>query len=1194
MRARLVAAALTAVGVLLSAGSAAAVVQFEDGHVDRPDFDSRSGELAPTAAQRDLVRDLGANAEWNRFGTPSSLVRQGGYLDRSVAGDTAASAARSWLRANRGLFRLSSIEGLELYNNSPLSQSSGHAVSFRQTFGSLEASDGGLVTVGLERAGGAWRVAYASSTISGDESLTGRARIDVEQAWQRAAQSVGKTRSLAQIQRVESAKQRLPGWELLEVTALADVQSVRPVAFPTIRSGVIPAHEALVVDNDQPEPEAYRVFVDARDGSVLARQSLVDHSHEGPSPVFTFQGELPAAEGACDTRKGPYTVEAGDHIRAIDVFAGADHPLQDIVLNLYQGDTRVAQADALFTPERIRYAPAGGPAPGNYFVEVCEFDNNTGPVEPRTYQGTVTLDNTAAEAPYLARWEVFPANPPLAAMDADPWNHSDADTRERWCWRLTQNECERLVGNLASRAPWDHDVKTNVSTSTTIGNNAVTAESWTHQSVPSPTQFRPVSATRDYSFPWANTWSQNDCNPGNPYGTAFVRGQHPDVPAAVTNLFVMHNRMHDWSYTLGFTEQNWNGQASNFGQTEAFRENDPVVGDAQAGALIPPPNGYALARDNANMNTLPEGQSPVTNMYLWQPIAAAFYAPCVDGDFDMSVIGHEYTHFIENRMIGKGFRRSGHHAGAMGESHADLLAIEYQLENGFVPTSDENPYAVGPYVTGEKLRGIRNYAGNFPATGTFPQPGVYPQVNPLNFSDIGYDLTGPQVHADGELWTATNIDIRKALVAKYNGAFPEADTALQRRCAEGVLPPENCPGNRRWVQLVLDSFLLMPTAPSMVDARNAMLAADLMRFGGANRSELWLAYARRGLGQNASSTNTVGRTAGVESDSDPLPDFNSPLHAGATVTFQARAQGNGGTDVPARIFVGHYEGGVSPVADTDPATNAPGGSSTNNLDQFATFAPGTYEFVATAPGYGHVRFRRTFEGGTAPTITIGLEPNLASAARGASASGDTAPVTAPESVPPGAVILTGEQVLRRLIDDTEATHWQAAATDLGGTWSVAGKQVTVDLAGNGPERIRRVQVSAALSPVFDPLGRPNPEDRTQNRFTALRQFDVWACNANRANCSRDAGFDRVFTSPPDAFPADAPRPVQPALILREFVIPQTRATHLRLVVRTNQCTGGPDFQGEQDADPFNATDCDQVSPESSRFVRVAELQAFRR
>ena len=38
-------------------------------------------------------------------------------------------------------------------------------------------------------------------------------------------------------------------------------------------------------------------------------------------------------------------------------------------------------------------------------------------------------------------------------------------------------------------------------------------------------------------------------------------------------------------------------------------------------------------------------------MYLWQSIAGAFYAPCVDGDFDMTVIAHEYTHAITNRMI---------------------------------------------------------------------------------------------------------------------------------------------------------------------------------------------------------------------------------------------------------------------------------------------------------------------------------------------------------------------------------------------------------------------------------------------------------------------------------------------------------------------------------------------------------------
>ena len=43
--------------------------------------------------------------------------------------------------------------------------------------------------------------------------------------------------------------------------------------------------------------------------------------------------------------------------------------------------------------------------------------------------------------------------------------------------------------------------------------------------------------------------------------------------------------------------------------------------------------------------------TPVTNMYMWQPVAGAAYPPCVDGDFDMTVIGHEYTHAISNRMI---------------------------------------------------------------------------------------------------------------------------------------------------------------------------------------------------------------------------------------------------------------------------------------------------------------------------------------------------------------------------------------------------------------------------------------------------------------------------------------------------------------------------------------------------------------
>src|SRR5206468_11523238 len=113
-----------------------------------------------------------------------------------------------------------------------------------------------------------------------------------------------------------------------------------------------------------------------------------------------------------------------------------------------------------------------------------------------------------------------------------------------------------------------------------------------------------------------------------------------------------------------------------------------------------------------------------------------------------------------------------------------------------------------------------------------------------------------------------------------------------------------------------------------------------------------------------------------------------------------------------------------------------------------------------------------------------------------------------------------------------------------------------------------------------------------SRFAALRSFELWACNAAAgADCSTAAGYTKVYTSADDAFPGDAPRPIAPELIMRDFTVPKTKATHLKLVVRASQCTGGPAQQGEQDADASATTDCDtNVAANSSRrFVRVAEI-----
>ena len=108
-----------------------------------------------------------------------------------------------------------------------------------------------------------------------------------------------------------------------------------------------------------------------------------------------------------------------------------------------------------------------------------------------------------------------------------------------------------------------------------------------------------------------------------------------------------------------------------------------------------------------------------------------------------------------------------------------------------------------------------------------------------------------------------------------------------------------------------DSFLLMPTNPSMLQARDAQLAADLMRFGGANQKELWHSFAESGFGVGATSTN-----GSVNTDTDPTPSFASQLEDNATITFRAETKDH--AVIPnARFFVGHYEARVSPIADTE-------------------------------------------------------------------------------------------------------------------------------------------------------------------------------------------------------------------------------------------------------------------------------------
>jgi extracellular elastinolytic metalloproteinase len=1107
-----------------------------------PDIDNRVGIVKPNASQISLADSLGAKVEWNKFGTVHTMLKYGGFLG-AASGDP-VSAARQWIRTNRVLFRLSdqTVTDLELVSDGTMPYSSAHAVLFRQKFGNLAPTQDGLINVAIVNG----NIYHVWSSSAGDQAAPGAATLTPTQGWLAAAANVNQVVPAANVVSANLDKQN--NWTVLKVTGFPQEQRVRLVALPTPESGVRAAYEANVVNVQGHIAEAYTVFVDAKTGAILYRINRVNWAADAGPQTQVFHGSYDPHVFPCATARHHFTVPAGQLRIVVQVSAGI--PTNDLSVSLLFGPdptpVLIATEDTGTSSEVLTYMPGGGVPPGEYQVQICQTPNTMGvpQMAPFNYAGTFTYDDTVVPntgLPYPPKWKYFKANPPL--------DYSTNDTRRIGCWEaavlgIPVAGCENSELNTASRAPWDYIFRTGTFTGTTRGNNAQTAESWGSPLTPS-TPYSPINAMREYIFPWVNNWKTSGamgkgCDPTVLVHTAGVMPD-ADIDAAITQLFVTHNRMHDFSYFLGFTEQNSNMQLDNLGNTQATRENDPEIGNVQAGAVSGGANGMYLGRDNANQIAMQDGVPGITNQYLFQPIAAALYSPCVDGDMDVGVVAHEYTHAISNRMVGgPDANISGAQGGAMGESWSDLDAAEYLWENGFVPTSDEDPTAVGIYATQNKKVAIRNYSL---------------AINPLNYSNVGYDTPGPEVHADGEIWNGTNWEVRQALVDKYNAQYPYTDMARQKGCAEGKFAPETCPGNRRWVQLMYDAFLLQPGATSMLDARDAMLAADVARFGGANQVEIWRAFAKRGMGVDA-FTNGTG-------DNTPIPNFDSPVEPNeATITFQAVAQDEGNAAITsARITVGRFQARSRQIADTNPATVVDTTTPTTrrmtlNLSDTAKFVPGTYDLIVQAPGYGIQRFTRTFTANQIGTLVFSLPTNRASLTKGASVT-TTANTTDKNN----------------LIDDTEDTGAVVASVA-----PVAGSSITVDLAGTTPLLVKSVNVSATAGP------------NNAGRFTAIRKFEIRTCNGLCLNPITD--FTNVaFTSPDNAFPGDVPRPLQPNLNLRSFTLPTpTLATHVQLRVLSTQCTGQPKFAGDQDDDPFNNSDC--ASSTSGAIARATEFEVF--
>ncbi len=1156
---------MAAIGSVVSSPTAFAVAQLHDELVpfSKSEVDYRIGSLQPLASQLDVARRLGAVASWNRFGTVRTLVKHGGFIAQGLKGEPVL-AARDWLRENRALFKLSAkgVDELELVNDGVTPYNEAHAVLFRQRFAGLAMASEGLITVGIVKG----KVYYVSSSSVGDEQPpAGAATLSPLQAWTLAAADVNRRVPGNLIKSVRDLT-ATTGWNVLSVAGFSEPQRARLAAMALPQGGVRQVFETIVLDNTYGIPTAYVHYIDAQTGRVLRRENRVYNAVQDSIPQ-PFTGSTPD-EKSCDAR-ADFTVGTGN--AALNITASAVLPTNALSLNLYfndpvLGSRKVASAAGLTGPaEVITYAPSSGVTEGTYQVEVCASTSFLN-MAPYNYVGVfvATPIDTSVTSPVTGsdaaapQWKWFTSNPDIS--------YDGADLRKVTCFAALPtgglSGCDIDSTTIATRGAWDTLQGGLVPTFTTIGNNAITAGDAVSPLTPSvPNQ--PHSITRKYDFPFTNAWFSSNCGTAGIVASQVPESNGNDLSAVTVNLFTMHNRMHDFAYLLGFTERNYNLQLSNFGLTSATQGNDPEVGSTQAGALggMPglPTYGTLPGRNNANQISLMDGVPGITNQYLFQPVGGSIYPPCTDGALDTGIAGHEYTHAISNRMVGgPDGNLSGAQAGSMGESWSDLNATEYQYENGFI-----NPgarlTALAAYTTGNPERGIRDFALD---------------DNPLHYGNIGFDTPGAEVHSDGEVWNGTQWALRQAFVEKYESSFAYGNAKLQLDCAYGRSSPDACPGNRRWIQLIYDAWLLLPGDTSMLDARDAMLAADMARFDGANQEMMWKVFANRGMGEFAYSNGT--------DDTAPIPNFESPLATDeAEVTFKVLAGDESKTALTnARILVGRFATRTRQIADTDPATVVDMTDDTTmrttliNRDT-AKLVPATYEFIVIAPGYGIHRFTQVLVAGKS-TLSFTLPTNYASLTKGA-------------EVVTSATLQENIDLKDTLIDDSEDT-----GAVIGDEGFVAGAYATIKLAG-GEHTLSSANISMAAGPT------------NSGRWGAVRQFELRTCSGTCADPMTD--FQTIaFTSAADAFPGGIPRPLQPDLYLRSFDFAPIKATHVQFRVLSTQCYGNPDYVGDKDADPLNDTDCPTASglisglnlvlggdiqaPAPGSYARATDIQLF--
>lgn len=207
--------------------------------------------------------------------------------------------------------------------------------------------------------------------------------------------------------------------------------------------------------------------------------------------------------------------------------------------------------------------------------------------------------------------------------------------------------------------------------------------------------------------------------------------------------------------------------------------------------------------------------------------------PSIDGDLDNEIIIHEYAHGISNRLTGGPANASCLNNGEqMGEGWSDYYGLMLTMQPG---------------DTGADVRGLAHYAsGNPNGIREAPYSTDF-AVNDYTYADTNSNVSQP--HGIGFVWCTMLWDMTWMMIDQY-GYDPDIY--------------EGTGGNNLAMQLVTDGMKLQPCSPGFEDGRDAILMADELANGGANKCLIWEAFANRGLGASADQGSVSSRSDQTE------------------------------------------------------------------------------------------------------------------------------------------------------------------------------------------------------------------------------------------------------------------------------------------------------------------------------------------